>query len=158
GLRRVPPDRVAALEAAFIDDERRQYRGEAQATQAVVSSDPAVAASYYAPDAVAFYNQPVPEGVWQNVVTSRSTRAARNYEPGNWVSRVSPTPLLLIIGLQDTITLTDLALQAYERALQPKKLVTITGGHFDPYLQQFDTASSAARGWFAEHLTTSENN
>ena len=30
---------------------------------------------------------------------------------------------------------------AYERALQPKKLVTIDGGHFDPYTGQFDKAS-----------------
>ena len=36
------------------------------------------------------------------------------YEPGQWVSRVSPTPLLMIIGLNDTITLTDTGLAAYE--------------------------------------------
>ena len=157
-LRRVPPDQVPALEAAFVDDERRQYRGEPPATQAVVSSDPTVPASYHAPDAVAFYNQPVPEGAWQNLVTLRSSRAARNYEPGSWISRVSPTPLLMIVGLHDTITVTDLELDAYERALQPKKLVTIAGGHFDPYLQQFDTASGAACTWFIEHLATSESN
>ena len=60
------------------------------------------------------------------------------YEPGQWVSRVSPTPLLMIIGLNDTITLADTGLAAYERALQPKKLVTIPGGHFDAYLSHFD--------------------
>jgi cephalosporin-C deacetylase-like acetyl esterase len=157
-LRRVPPEQVPALEAAFIDDERRQYRGEPPATQAVVSPDPAVPAAYRAQDAVAFYQQPVPEGAWHNLVTVRSSRAARNYEPGTWISRVSPTPLLMIVALQDTVTATDLALDAYERALQPKKLVTIAGGHFDPYLQQFDAASSAARCWFTEHLTSPENN
>jgi cephalosporin-C deacetylase-like acetyl esterase len=152
-LRRVPPDQVPALEAAFIDDERNQYRGAPPATQAVVSSDPAVAAAYRAADAVSFYQQSVPEGAWHNLLTLRSSRAARNYEPGNWVSRVSPTPLLMVVALADTVTLTDLALAAYERALQPKKLLTITGGHFDPYLGQFDAASSAARSWFTEHLT-----
>jgi cephalosporin-C deacetylase-like acetyl esterase len=157
-LRRVPPEQVPALEAAFIDDERRQYHGEPPATQAVVSPDPAVPAAYRAQDAVAFYQQPVPEGAWHNLVTVRSSRAARNYEPGTWISRVSPTPLLMIVALQDTVTATDLALDAYERALQPKKLVTIAGGHFDPYLQQFDAASSAARCWFTEHLTSPENN
>jgi uncharacterized protein len=157
-LRRVPPDQVPALEAAFTDDERARYRGESPATQAVVSADPCVPAAYRTPDAVAFYNQPVPEGVWQNVVTLRSTRAARMYEPGQWISRVSPTPLLLIVGLHDSITVTDLALAAYERALQPKKLVTIDGGHFDPYLGQFAQASAAACDWFTEHLVKSENN
>ena len=39
-LRRVPPDQVPALEAAFADDERHQFHGAPPATQAVVSADP----------------------------------------------------------------------------------------------------------------------
>jgi hypothetical protein len=105
---------------------------------------------------VAFYNQPAPDGAWHNVMTVRSSRAARNYEPGAWVSRVSPTPLLLIVALNDTITIADLQLAAYERALQPKKLVTVAGGHFDPYLDLFDKTAGAARDWFIEHLSSSE--
>jgi fermentation-respiration switch protein FrsA (DUF1100 family) len=66
--------------------------------------------------------QPIPSGIWENSVTIRSTRAARMYEPGIWVPRVSPTPLLMVVGLSDTVTPTDLALAAYERALEPKKL------------------------------------
>ena len=81
-LRRVAPDLVPALEAAFADDERRQFHGAPPATQAVVSADPSVPAAYRSPDAIAFYTQPVPEGVWENAVTLRSTRAARMYEPG----------------------------------------------------------------------------
>jgi uncharacterized protein len=38
-------------------------------------------------------------------------------------------------------------------ALEPKKLVTIPGDHFDPYLSQFTSSSGAARAWFREHLT-----
>ena len=155
-LRRVAPDLVPALEASFAEDERRQFHGEPPATQAIVSADPSVPASYRAPDAIAFYNQPVPEGVWENVVTVRSTRGARMYEPGTWISRVSPTPLLMVVGLRDAITVADLALAAYEQVLQPKKLVTIDGGHFDPYLECFAEASGAATAWFAEHLTKSE--
>jgi uncharacterized protein len=156
-LRRVAPDQVPALEAAFADDERQRFQGAPAATQAVVSADPSVPAAYRAPDAVEFYNQPVPEGVWHNAVTLRSTRAARMYEPGTWAARVSPTPLLMIVGLHDTITLADLALGAYEAALQPKKLVTIDGGHFDPYLAHFAEASGAAIAWFTEHLTAPES-
>jgi uncharacterized protein len=152
-LRRVPPDQVPGLEASFVDDDRRQFRGEPLATQAVVSADPGVPASYRSRDAIAFYHQPVPEGIWDNVVTVRSTRAARMYEPGMWLSRVSPTPLLMIVGLGDAITLADVALGAYERAPQPKKLVVIAGGHFDPYLNGFDESSTAACTWFTQHLT-----
>jgi hypothetical protein len=156
-LRRVPPDQVPALEASFIDDERRQFRGQPPATQAVVTSDPATPAAYRSPDAVRFYHQEVREGVWQNIVTVRSTRAARMYEPGNWITRVSPTPLLMIVGLHDAITIADVQLAAYEQALQPKQLVTIPGGHFDPYLDRFAQASGAACSWFIDHLIKSEN-
>jgi fermentation-respiration switch protein FrsA (DUF1100 family) len=153
GLRRVPPDAVAALEEAFAEDERAQFRGEPPRTQAVVSDDPAVAAAYRSQEAIAFYTQPVPPGVWENHVTVRSTRAARMYEPGHWIGRVSPTPLLLVVADHDTITLTDTALTAYERALEPKKLIMIRGDHFDPYLGAFETSSAGARHWFQSHLS-----
>jgi len=152
GLRRIAPENVAALEEAFAEDERSQARGESLRRQAVVSADPAVPASYRAKDAIAFYLQPVPDGAWDNKVTVRSTRAARMYEPGHWIARVSPTPLMMVVALRDTITLTDLELAAYERALEPKRLVTIEGGHFDPYVAKFAQSSSAAVEWFKQHL------
>ncbi|MFD1271500.1 alpha/beta hydrolase [Streptomyces kaempferi] len=152
GRRRVVPEAVAALEEGFSEDERAQLRGEAPRTVAVVGSDPAVPASYRTQEAIDFYLQPVPDGVWENEVTVRSTRAARMYEPGIWVDRVSPTPLLMVVALNDTVTVTDMALAAYERALEPKRLRTIPGGHFDPYTTRFDTASGAAVEWFREHL------
>lgn len=153
GLRRIPPEGVAALEEAFAEDERSRFRGEPPRRQRIVSDDPTVAASYRARDAIDFYLQPLPEGAWENSVTVRSTRAARTYEPGAWIARVSPTPLLMVVALKDTVTVTDLALAAYERALEPKRLALIAGGHFDAYLGSFDRASAAALAWFREHLT-----
>ncbi|MGF6600772.1 fermentation-respiration switch protein FrsA (DUF1100 family) [Paraburkholderia sp. GAS448] len=152
GLRRIPPENVATIEEAFADDDRGQLRGDAPRRQAVVSDDPSVPASYRAKDAIGFYLRPVPGGAWDNSVTIRSTRAARMYEPAHWISRVSPTPLLMVVATRDTITLTDLELAAYERALQPKRLVTIEGGHFDPYLSMFQQSSDAAVEWFKLHL------
>jgi uncharacterized protein len=153
GLRRIPPDAVAALEEAFAEDERQQSRGEPPQYQPIVSADHAVPAAYRAPDAIDFYLQPILEGTWENTVTVRSTRAARMYEPGVWIRRVSPTPLLMVVALNDTITVTDLALGAYERALEPKRLELVPGGHFDPYLSSFTQASRAAREWFREQLS-----
>jgi fermentation-respiration switch protein FrsA (DUF1100 family) len=66
------------------------------------------------------------------LIILRTPQAARMYEPGIWVPRVSPTPLLMVVALSDTVTVTDLALAAYERALEPKKLQLMSGGHFDP--------------------------
>lgn len=82
----------------------------------------------------------------------RSTRLARMYEPGIWAPRIGPKPLMMIVASRDTITLTDLALEAFERAHEPKKLVLIPGGHFDPYLGGFKASSSAAVNWFKQHL------
>ena len=152
GLRRVSPDALPALEEAFQQDERAQLRGESPRRHAVVSADPSVSAAYRSKDAIDFYLQPVPAGVWENEITLRSTRAARMYEPGNWISRVSPTPLLVVVARDDKVTVTDLALAAYERALEPKRLALIPGGHFDPYLDQFTLAEAAATAWFCEHL------
>ena len=152
GLRRVSPDATLALEHAFNEDERGRLRGELPRRQAVVSGDPAVPAAYRSQDAIDFYLQRIPEGIWKNEITLRSTRAARMYEPGMWVSRVSPTPSLMVIASDDKVTIADLALAAYERALEPKRLALIPGGHFDPYLDQFPLAEAAATEWFREHL------
>ncbi|WP_266181384.1 alpha/beta hydrolase [Dyella humicola] len=152
GLRRVTPDAVADLEAKFAADERAQLRGEPPATQLIVSEDLTKLASYKAADVVSFYLRPVPEGVWENKVTVRSTRWARMYSPGDFVDRVSPTPLLMLVAEHDHTAATDLALKAYQRALEPKRLVITKGGHFDPYLGEFDTASREAIDWFKAHL------
>jgi fermentation-respiration switch protein FrsA (DUF1100 family) len=154
GLRRISPDALPALEHAFDEDERAQLRGEPPRRQAVVSDDPSVPAAYRSQDALDFYLQPIPAGLWENEITLRSTRSARMYEPGNWISRVSPTPLLMIVARDDRLTVADLALAAYERTLEPKRLVLISGGHFDPYLDRFPLAEAAATGWFREHLNT----
>ena len=152
GLRRVSPDATPALEHAFDEDERAGLRGEQPRRQAVVSGDPSVPAAYRSQDAIDFYLQPIPEGLCKNEVTLRSTRAARMYEPGAWVSRVSPTPLLMVVASNDKVTVADLALATYERALEPKRLALIPGGHFDPYLDEFRVAEAAATEWFREHL------
>ena len=58
----------------------------------------------------------------------------------------------MIVGLTDSITCTDLQLEAYNHALEPKKLVLMPGGHFAPYVEEFELSSSAARDWFSCHL------
>jgi len=152
GLRRISPEALPALERAFNEDERAQLHGEPPRRQAVVSGDPSVPAAYRSQDALDFYLQPIPAGLWENEMTLRSTRAARMYEPGNWIPRVSPTPLLMIVARDDRLTVADLALAAFERALEPKRLVLVPGGHFDPYIGQFPIAEAAATRWFRDHL------
>ena len=154
GLRRIVPEGVAGLEKAFSDDERSRAKGEPPRMQAIVSADRDKPAAYRAQDAIDFYLQDLGEGArWDNNVTMRSSRWARMYEPGSWAPRIGPKPLLMVVATNDTITLTDTALEAYERAHEPKKLVLIPGGHFDAYLDGFEASSSAALAWFQQHLT-----
>ncbi len=151
GLRRVAPHAVAALEEAFVQDERAQLKGEPPQTRAVVSRDPSVPAAYYDEEAVNFFLNPG-ETPWENKVTLRSIRQSRMYQPGLWVDKVSPTPLLMIIADHDTVTLSDIALRAYERALEPKRLELIAGSHFNPYNKKSDQAARAAVDWFKRYL------
>lgn len=151
GLRRVPADQLAAVDEALAQDDRNQLDGE-PGYQALVGSDPGVPAAYRTKDAIDFMLRPVPEGVWENTVTLRSSRLARMYEPGAFASRVSPTPLMFIVAREDGATPTDLALAAYQRALEPKRLVLVPGVHYDIYIAQRSAAIAAALEWFREHL------
>jgi uncharacterized protein len=92
---------------------------------------------------------------WQNKVTVRSLELRLEYEVGPYINRVSPIPLLMIVADNDTITPTDISLRAFERALQPKKLVIIRGDHYHPYLEAFDQSCEAARDWLTLHLCKS---
>jgi uncharacterized protein len=90
-------------------------------------------------------------------VTLGTLALSAEYEPGAHMDRISPTPLLMIVASHDTVTPTDLALQAYERALQPKRLVLLQGDHFVPYQREFERASQAAVQWFRLHLLDGED-
>lgn len=92
---------------------------------------------------------------WANRVTVRSLELRLEYEAMPFMERISPTPLLMIVATDDDITPTDIALRAFARAREPKKLLLQKGDHYDPYLGGFARSSAAARDWFVEHLCAS---
>jgi uncharacterized protein len=152
GLRRVPMDKVDALTQAFAEDRARRMRGEAPTMRPLVgdASQNPLYPSGESRDYFLSATKNAPS--WRNEVTLRSMEYARGYEPGIFAPYISPTPLQMIVGLADSITCTDLQLEAYNRALEPKKLVLLSGGHFAPYVDEFELSSSAARDWFVCHL------
>lgn len=152
--RLVRADMVAPVLAMCADDRRRRYAGEAPAMIPVVAADPAGPAALPTPDSHQWFTETGASRApaWQNEVTLRSVELFIGYEPGAYIAQISPTPLLLVVALGDHLTVADEALAAYERALAPKRLVTLKGGHFDAYVADFATASSAAAEWFSEHL------
>lgn len=152
GLRRVPMDKVDALTQAFAEDRARRMRGEAPAMRPLVgdASQNPLYPSGETRDYFLSATKNAPN--WRNEVTLRSMEYARGYEPGIYTPYISPTPLQMIVGIKDSITCTDLQLEAYNRALEPKKLVLLSGGHFAPYVDEFELSSGAARDWFVSHL------
>jgi hypothetical protein len=88
---------------------------------------------------------------WRNEVTLRSIEYIAGYEPGAYTGLISPVPLLLIPAKNDALPL-NIAEAAFERARDPKKLVILTCGHWDPYTTLFDQSSTPACDWFCEHL------
>jgi uncharacterized protein len=89
---------------------------------------------------------------WRNEVTVRTWELYDEYEPAAFIERIAPTPLLMIVPLGDTMTPAEDALGAYERAGDPKRLVTVAGSHYSVYGEQFERTSTEARDWFVTHL------
>ncbi len=152
--RLVRADHIAGLHGMFADDRRARYAGKAPAMIPVVAEDPAAPSALPTSDSWRWFTETgrTRAPSWRNEVTLRSIEMFTEYEPGIYIGFVSPTPLLLVVALGDHLTVADQALAAYERALEPKRLVALNGGHFDAYVADFDAASGAARDWFAQHL------
>lgn len=134
-------------------DRRERFAGRPPAMVPLVTGDARGAAMPTA-EAARFFEDAAARGPrWRNEVTLRSAEMLTEYLPGAYIDRVSPTPLLMIVSAADDLAPTDLALDAYQRALEPKRLVLVAGGHFDVYRGAgFHLAATAARDWFLEYL------
>src|SRR5207245_7693722 len=82
---------------------------------------------------------------WLNQVSLESMEKFLEYNPAANIHLIAPTPLLMVVASHDTLTPTDLALTAYERALEPKSLAIVKGPHFGAYTEPgFSQAVSPA--------------
>jgi fermentation-respiration switch protein FrsA (DUF1100 family) len=151
----VRSDFIAAVGGMFDDDRAARYAGGEPAMIPVVDADPMAPSSLPTADSYSWFTETGASRApsWRNEVTLRSVEMFWEYEPGAYIQWVSPTPLLMVVAAGDHLTVCDLAIEAYERALEPKKLVVLSGGHFDAYVADFDAASGAAADWFREHLS-----
>jgi fermentation-respiration switch protein FrsA (DUF1100 family) len=141
----------------FAADRAARFKGDPPATIRPVTNDPTVPCAMGGADSYAFFTDTKPFApAWRNEVTLRSVELVLEQEPGMYLVGISPTPLLVVLAEQDLLAPTDVALEAYQRALPPKQLVIIPGGHFIPYVEAFEQSSSAARDWFVQHLRPRE--
>jgi fermentation-respiration switch protein FrsA (DUF1100 family) len=90
---------------------------------------------------------------WRNQVSLESMEKFVEYNPGANIHLISPTPLLLVVAGNDTLTPADLAIAAYERAREPKSLVIMNGAHFDAYTEPgLSQSAPPAVEWFKRYL------
>src|SRR5438128_1133582 len=153
--RLVRSDFIAGLRAQLDQDRDARFSGQAPAVLPVVSEDPLGPAALPTPDSYQWFTGTgrTRAPAWKNEVTLRSVDLLLAYEPGAYIERIAPTPLLMVVAAGDHLTPSDLALEAYNRALEPKRLEVLPTGHFDAYTGPgFEQASGAARSWFLQHL------
>jgi fermentation-respiration switch protein FrsA (DUF1100 family) len=94
-----------------------------------------------------------PDSGWRNTFTLQSGGGEPAFDPGVCVPRVSPAALLMVVASEDRLAATDVAIAAYSRAGQPKRLELVDGDHFVDYQgPAFETASAAMREFLLEHL------
>jgi fermentation-respiration switch protein FrsA (DUF1100 family) len=148
-------DNWAATEEMFAADRLTRMAGGPPAMVPVVDDDPMAPSALPTPDSYEFFTTTADKRApaWRNEVTLRSLEFFRGYEPVDYIAKISPTPLLMVVAPGDRLVDGGLSLRAYEGAVHPKKLVTVDGGHFDAYTGPgFEVSSGAARDWFVEHL------
>jgi fermentation-respiration switch protein FrsA (DUF1100 family) len=152
--RLIRADFIAAVQGQFDADRKARYAGQPRAMIPVVAQDPMAPCALPTPDSWQWFTETGKSRApaWQNEVTLQSVEMFTEYEPGVYIEWVSPTPLMMVVAAGDHLTVSDEALAAYQRALEPKKLTLLPGGHFDAYVKDFDASSAAARDWFVQHL------
>ena len=150
----VRADLIAGFQAGFNDDRAARFRGDRPVMVPVVAEDPAAPCALPTRDSWEWFSETGKTRAtsWRNEVTLRSVEMFSEYEPIAYLPYISPTPLLMQPAIGDHLTPCDLAVAAYEKAREPKKLNILPGGHFDAYVKGFDDSSGPARDWFVQHL------
>jgi fermentation-respiration switch protein FrsA (DUF1100 family) len=136
-------DDYRAMQQEWVVDRQRRLAGD---TSAVARAGSADTRAFVARNEPQYFER------YRNEVTLRTYEWYSNYEPGRLVSRIAPTPLLMIVCDADRTTPTEDSLWAYSQAHEPKRLVILPGGHYAVYDEQFEMAAAEATAWFGAHL------
>lgn len=151
----LPSGGLTALQEQLDAERRARFAGQEPVTIPVSSEDPTLPHALPGARTHWYLNNSPNAGRspdWSNEITLRSLGYALDYDVAAFMERVSPTPLLMIVASHDTLTPTGIALEAFERAREPKQLQLLPGDHYSPYHDEFGTASAAAIGFFQQHL------
>ena len=158
---RFTPAQWEGMVRAFNRDRARRFRGEPAAMVQVIANADTIrrdpSRTHFGNNGGAWYINLDPSRCvgWRDEITLRSLELYAEYEPGQAIERISPTPLMMILAENDKVTPYASGVEAMARVPGPKELVSLPGGHYDLYEEQREAASAAAARWFAAHLTLS---
>jgi hypothetical protein len=150
----VRADFIDGFREMFNADRVSRFHGGDAGVVPAVAEDPLAPSAMPTPDSWAWFTETAAAMApnWKNEVTMRSVEMLGEYNPVAYIDQIAPTPLLLLPGTNDVLTPTHLALAAYEKAREPKKIALLPGGHFDAYVKGFEASSAPAVAWFRQHL------
>jgi uncharacterized protein len=143
------------LVAGFLAEDRAQRYTTGKVNYLPVVAPDGQPSALPTPESHDFFMKVVAPNAsrWENRVTLESMERFLEYNPAANIHRISPTPLLMVVADDDRLTPTDLAIEAYQRAREPKRLVMFKGGHFDAYQAPgLDTTAGTAVDWFRQWL------
>ncbi|MFA7281246.1 MAG: alpha/beta hydrolase [Sterolibacterium sp.] len=153
--RLIRADHFQAVRSSFDADREARYAGQPPAMIPVAAEKPGDPCALPTEDTRQFFLETCKTLApnWRNEVTLQSIELFMDYEPGIYIPNISPTPFMLVVALGDHLTPSDITCAAFEKALEPKKLLTLRCGHFEAYVgKQFEISSKVQRDWFVEHL------
>lgn len=153
--RLVRSDHWAGLRAGFVADRAGRINGDDPLRLPVIGNNPEDACAFPTDDSREFFQGLSAEhrGAWENDITLRSMELFTEYEPGDWVAKIAPTPLMMVVGRYDHLTPADLTLKAFGNAMEPKKMLVLDCAHFEAYTNEpFAISAPAQCAWFSEHL------
>jgi hypothetical protein len=151
--RLIRADHLAGVQGLFTADRRARMTGKPPAIIPVVVDQSTAPCALPGPDSWKWFTETgrTMAPSWKNEVTLRSVEMFTEYEPRRLRLLHQSDAAFDGGGARPVLTVPELAFAAYERALPPKQLVTLAGGHFDAYDREFETTSTPAVEWFARH-------
>jgi len=151
----LPIAELGGVHAMIDADRERRMAGEASQYVKVCSNDPSEPAVLPGTATYEFFQlmkAEHPELDWDNKCTVRSVELLLEYDVTGFMPKISPTPMMMIVSAHDTVTPTHLAIDMFQRAADPKRLVVVEADHYAAYRDAFENTSAAARDWFLQHL------
>ncbi|RJF86293.1 alpha/beta hydrolase [Oleomonas cavernae] len=153
--RLIRADHWVGLRGNFDADRQARYAGDPPGRIPVTAPEGEPCALPTA-DTWAFfqgYRAQHPVTTWVNEVTVHSIELFTEYEPGAYIPRISPTPLLMVVARDDHLTPADMTTAAYETAHEPKQVLILPCGHFDAYTgAMFEMSAPVQTAWFKRWL------